>query len=249
MIVRMSPRIRDLVQLRTPAVTGRLRCVTPIEHGATSVPVQLPTAAPDRPRRFRGAVRQGDACRQEAVDDAEVRRGESVSGPKCSGYTVETAQAREARGYDALNAQVLHDPTFFFICFYHYWYEVSNRWAYRPPFAALADPLRQRTVPRARYTVLATGTAALIAMCLLGRLRRSWSLVARALFIAVPKVEGVWGWTPRMPRAMGCGLIAVRRTCGSEGMAASSPWTPWPLIQICCEPSLFRDLLAGPSMG
>jgi hypothetical protein len=26
-------------------------------------------------------------------------------------------------------------------------------------------------------------------------------------------------------------------------------WTPWPLIQICCGPSLFRELLAGSSMG
>jgi transposase len=32
-------------------------------------------------------------------------------------------------------------------------------------------------------------------------------------------------------------------------MAALSFWTPWPLIQICCEPSLFRDLLAGLSTG
>jgi transposase len=32
-------------------------------------------------------------------------------------------------------------------------------------------------------------------------------------------------------------------------MAAPSFWTPWPLIQICCGPSLFRDLLAGLSMG
>lgn len=107
--------------------------------------------------------------------------------------------------HDALYAQVLHDPTFFLTRFYHYWYEVANRWAYRPPFAALTDPLTQRTVPWARYTVLAIGTAALIAMCLSGRLRRSWSLVARALFIAVlvvnaalvclllPEVVGVVG--------------------------------------------------------
>jgi transposase len=32
-------------------------------------------------------------------------------------------------------------------------------------------------------------------------------------------------------------------------MAAPSFWTPWPLIQICCGPSLFRDLLAGLSTG
>jgi transposase len=32
-------------------------------------------------------------------------------------------------------------------------------------------------------------------------------------------------------------------------MAALSFWTPWPLIQICCGPSLFRDLLAGLSTG
>jgi transposase len=32
-------------------------------------------------------------------------------------------------------------------------------------------------------------------------------------------------------------------------MAAPSPGTPWPLIEICCEPSLFRDLPAGLSTG
>ncbi len=32
-------------------------------------------------------------------------------------------------------------------------------------------------------------------------------------------------------------------------MAAPLPGTPWPLIEICCEPSLFRDLPAGLSMG
>ena len=33
--------------------------------------------------------------------------------------------------------------------------------------------------------------------------------------------------------------------CGLGGTAARSFWTPWPLIQICCGPSLFGDLLVG----
>lgn len=39
------------------------------------------------------------------------------------------------------------------------------------------------------------------------------------------------------------------RCGGSGGMAALLPGTPWPLIEIWCGPSLFRDLLAGLSAG
>jgi len=47
----------------------------------------------------------------------------------------------------------------------------------------------------------------------------------------------------------GVWLIGSLPHDGFEGMAALSFWTPWPLIQICCEKSLFRDLLAGLSTG
>lgn len=50
-------------------------------------------------------------------------------------------------------------------------------------------------------------------------------------------------------RGFGVWLMTVCRCGGSRGIAAPLPRTPWLLIEICCEPSLFRDLLAGLSMG
>jgi hypothetical protein len=183
----------------------------------------------DRDREARRAERAAAAGRRRAARHVQALRTHRTltrwSAPVLSGAVflglLEALRMIDPVVHDQLYAQVLADPRFFFTRFYHYWYEVANRWLYRPPFGELAGPLTQRVAPWAQHTVLAVGIAALLALWLAGRLRRSGSLLGRGLFVAVtlaatalcflllPEVVGVVGAVAFGGAGIVVGLVVV----------------------------------------
>lgn len=129
---------------------------------------------------------------------------------------LEVVRMIDPKVHDALYARALADPTFFFTKFYRYWYGEANRWLYQPPFVEWTTPIVARSTAGAQHAVLALGAAALMALFLVRRLRRSTSSGLQAAFTAVvlvtaalvyvllPEVVGVVGAV-----AFGAGGIVV----------------------------------------